>query len=116
MFRNLSGTSILGLNTANAVPSFWQILDNLFGINTNDIKMSLNNASIKNNVFNTVGSGATNKVVSTIALSGQGALNAVVFNFFNNAAAGIVTGSGYVGSANDHWVNYGTDAIKFGFA
>ena len=116
VFRNLSGTSILGLNTANAVPSFWQIKGNLFGINTNDIKMSLSNASIKDNVFNTVGSGATNKVVSTIALSGQGSNNAVVDNYFNNAAAEIISTSGYVGSATDHWMNFGTDAVKFGFA
>ncbi len=115
VFRNLSGTGILGLNTSNAVPSFWQIMDCLFGLNTNDIKMSLASARIANNTFNTAGSGATNKVVSTIALSGQGSINAVVDNYFNNTAAGIVAGSGYSGSATDHWMNFGTDAVKFGF-
>lgn len=115
VFRNLSGTAILGLNTANAVPSFWQIMDNLFGINTNDVKMSLSNSRIEWNTFRTVGSGATNKVVSTVALSGQGALNSVSHNVFANTAAQIANASGYNGAADDNWSdNYCTDAVDYG--
>lgn len=115
-FKLLTGTAILGLTTAANVPQEWQILSNTFGQNTNDIKMSLNWSRIQDNVFNTAGSGATNKVISTIALSGQGANNGVVENYANNTAAGIATGSGFVGSATDHWFNQGTDAVKYGFA
>ncbi|MET0785166.1 MAG: hypothetical protein ABWY25_00470 [Paenisporosarcina sp.] len=116
VFRNLSGTAILGLTTANAVPSYWQIKNNLFGQNTNDIKMSLAYANIDGNTFQTPGAGATNKVISTIALSGQGSNNAVTNNFFNDVAAGVISTEGYVGSATDHWMNFASDAVKFGFA
>lgn len=115
-FRGLTGTGILGLNTANAVPSYWQILDCLFGENTNDIKMSLAYSMIKGNTFQTPGAGAVNKVISTIAVAGQGSNNAVVNNFFNDAAAGVIAAEGYSGSASDHWMNFATDAVKFGFA
>lgn len=116
VFRGLADTAIKGLTTANAVPSYWQIKNCLFGQNTNDIKMSLAYSLIQNNVFQTPGAGATNKVISTIALSAQGSNNAVIFNFINDVAAGIVAAEGFSGSATDHWVNYGSDAIKFGFA
>lgn len=116
VFRNLTGTGVLGLNTSNAVPSYWQIKNCLFGQNTNDIKMSLAYALIENNCFNTPGAGATNKVISTIAVAAQGSNNAVVNNFFNDAAAGVIAAEGYSGSATDHWMNFATDAVKFGFA
>jgi hypothetical protein len=116
VFRNLGDTGIKGLSTANAVPSYWQIMDCLFGQNTNDIKMSLAYARIQGNTFQTPGAGATNKVISTIAIAAQGSNNAVVSNYFNDVAAGIVTGEGYTGSASDHWMNFATDAVKFGFA
>lgn len=115
-FRGLGDTAIKGLNTAVAVPTYWQIVNNLFGQNLNDIKMSVGYSKIQGNTFNTPGSGATNKVISTIALASPGSHNAVVENFFNNTAAGIVAGSGYSGAATDHWMNFGTDAVKFGFA
>lgn len=116
VFRGLADTAIKGLNTGNAVPSYWQIKNSLFGQNTNDIKMSLAYALIQGNTFQTPGAGATNKVISTIALSAQGSNNAVVNNFFNDAAAGVITTEGYTGSATDHWMNFATDAVKFGFA
>ena len=116
VFRNLGDTAIKGLTTANAVPSYWQILRCKFGQNTNDIKMSLAYASIMWNQHSTAGSGATNKVVSTIALSGQGSNNVVANNQFNNAIAAIIAGSGYSGSATDQWgPNQGTDNVKYGF-
>lgn len=116
VFRNLTGTGVLGLSTANAIPSYWQIKNSLFGQNTNDIKMSLAYSLIGDNVFQTPGAGAVNKVVSTIAVAGQGSNNAVVNNFFNDVIAGIIAGEGYSGSATDHWFNYGSDDSKFGFA
>ena len=115
IFRNLSGTAILGLSTSNAVPSYWEIMNNHFGQNTNDIKMSLAYAAILYNHFHTPGAGATNKVISTIALSGQGSNNVVGSNYFNDVAAGIIAAEGYVGSASDMWMNFCTDAVKFGF-
>lgn len=114
-FKLLTGTAILGLNTAAALTQEWQILNNSFNQNTNDIKMSLAWSRIQNNNFNTAGAGATNKVISTIAVAGQGNNNGVVDNYFNDAAAGVVATEGYSGSATDHWMNFATDAVKFGF-
>ena len=116
IFKLLTGTAVLGLNTSNAVPLSWRIQHNDFSQNTNDIKMSLNDANIQWNAHHTPGSGATNKVVSTIAVAGQGARNIVANNQFNNAIAAIIAGSGYSGSATDQWgPNQGTDNVKYGF-
>lgn len=114
-FKLLTGGALMGLTTAAAIPQEWQILSNSFNQNTNDIKMSLSWSRIQDNNFNTAGSGATNKVISTIALSGQGANNGVIENYMNNTAAQIIATSGFVGSATDHWFNQGTDAVKYGF-
>jgi len=78
--------------------------------------MSLAWSRIQNNNFNTAGAGATNKVVSTIAVSGQGNNNAVVDNYFNDVIAGIIATEGYSGSTTDHWMNQGSDNVKYGFA
>lgn len=113
VFRGLGDTAIKGLTTANAVPSYWQILDNNFGENLNDIKMSLSHAVIQGNNFTTAGAGAVNKVVSTVALSGQGLNNHVVLNFFHNTTGEIQISNGYSGAATDMWANYciGTAAL-----
>lgn len=105
-FQLLTGTAILGLTTANAVPLSWNIVRNRFRQNTNDIKMSLRYALIEANRFFTAGSGSTNKVVDTIALSGQGEWNQVILNQFPNVAAEIKNDNGYRGSSTDLWNNY----------
>lgn len=105
-FQALTGTAILGLNTASNVPQDWRIVNCIFWQNTNDIKMSLNYSLLQNNQHMTAGSGATNKVVSTVAVSGQGQNNKVVLNFFHNSAATVQISNGYSGSATDHWANY----------
>ena len=85
------------------------IQDNLFIGNTNDIKMSSSFGVIRRNHFLTAGSGATNKVVSTTAVSEQGVNNHVVLNVFSNAEAEIAPGSGFTGAASDTWLNYVND-------
>lgn len=113
LFQLLTGTAILGLSTSNAIPLSWRIKKNIFTGNTNDIKMSLSNALIKDNVFNTAGSGGTNKVISTIAVSGQGNNNMVLLNFFKNIVTEIKNNNGYDGGSTDTWANYaeGTAAL-----
>ena len=105
-FQLLTGTAILGLTTANAVPLSWRISNSNFRQNTNDIKMSLRYALIELNRFFTAGSGSTNKVIDTIALSGQGEWNQVRLNQFPNVAAEVKNNNGYRGSTTDLWNNY----------
>lgn len=112
-FKLLTGSGLVGLNTAAAVPLSWQILNNNFSQNTNDIKMSLSYGLIGNNHFQTAGSGAVNKVVSTVAVAGQGNNNHVTLNFFHNTTGQIQISNGYSGAATDMWSNYciGTAAL-----
>lgn len=113
LFQLLTGTALLGLSTSNAVPLSWQILRSQFRANTNDIKMSLSYALIQWNRFFTAGSGATNKVISTTALAGQGGNNLVIDNQFNNTEAQIAPGSGFTGAASDVWRNFVTDGTWY---
>lgn len=102
--------AIIGLNTAAAVPLSWDISEqNMFQQNTNDILMSLSYATIMRNIFKTAGSGATNKVISTVAIAAQGDNNQVLLNQFSNTAAQIQNSNGYNGGAADTWVNYVND-------
>jgi len=102
-------SAILSLNTAAAIPLQWEILRNKFRSNTNDIRMSLTGALIEENKFFTVGSGSTNKVISTTFISTQGGANHILRNFFNNTEAEIAPGNGYTGAATDLWLNYVRD-------
>jgi hypothetical protein len=104
-FQNLT-SAIKGLNTAAAVPLSWSIVGNRFQQNTNDVTMSLSFGIIQSNNFMTAGSGATNKVVSTVFVAGQGGNNQVLLNFFSNSAAQIQISNGYSGAATDMWSNY----------
>ncbi len=106
LFQLLTGTAVLGLTTANAVPLSWQIKRNRYIQNTNDIKMSLNQALIEKNRFFAAGSGSTNKVISTVALSGQGNNNHVLLNQFKNISTEIKNNNGYNGGSTDTWNNY----------
>jgi hypothetical protein len=113
LFQLLTGTAILGLTTANAIPLSWTIQRNKFIQNTNDIKMSLSQALIEANRFFAAGSGSTNKVIDTIALSGQGNNNHVLLNQFKNVVTEIKNNNGYRGGSTDTWNNYaeGTAAL-----
>lgn len=115
-FQALGDTAIKGISTGIAIPLSWKIRNNSFQQNLNDIKMSLSYAEILYNRFLTAGAGATNKVISTTALSTQGGNNQVLFNTFNNSEAQIAPGSGYTGAATDLWLNYVNDqaALAFG--
>lgn len=114
--------AIKGLNTAIAIPLMWEIGNvgsdkNTFAQNTSDILMSLSYGQIVGNDFLTAGSGSTNKVISTTALSAQGGNNHVRLNQFSNTAAQIQISNGYTGAASDTWVNYVNDnsgALKAG--
>lgn len=108
-FEALSGCAIKGISTGIAVPTGWVIEDNEFRENLNDIKMSLTYSTITRNKHHTAGAGATNKIVSTVAISAQGGYNLVVLNHFNNAVAAIVAANGFSGAATDMWGNYVTD-------
>lgn len=115
LFQLLTGTALLGLSTANAVPLSWNINQNEFSQNTNDIKMSLSRARIQWNNFLTAGSGATNKVIQTNFIAAQGNNNHVCHNVFTNTAAQIANASGYNGGNADVWAdNYCTDAVDYG--
>ena len=102
-------SAILSLNTAAAVCQDWEIVNNTFRLNTNDVKMSLNYSRIRENRFMTAGSGATNKVISTTFISAQGGNNHILLNQFTNTEAQIAPGSGFTGAATDVWMNYVTD-------
>lgn len=115
-FKLLTGTAILSLNTAAAVPLGWMITNSNFSQNTNDIKMSLSYGLIRENQFMTAGSGATNKVISTTFISTQGGNNHILLNQFTNTEAQIAPGNGFTGASTDVWMNYVTDqaALAFG--
>lgn len=114
-FQGLGDTAIKGISTGIAVPLGWEIRDSRFSENLNDIKMSLRYASILRNRFMSAGSGATNKVISTNALTG-GEKNHILLNQFSNTEAQIAPGNGYTGVADDVWMNYVNDqaALAFG--
>ena len=109
----LTGTAILALATGTRVPLNNLYEDCRFSQNTNDIKMSLNYATIRRNDFLTAGSGATNKVVSTTFISTQGGNNHIIDNQFTNTEAQIAPGSGYTGAASDTWRNFVTDGTWY---
>jgi hypothetical protein len=113
LFQLLTGTALLGLTTANAVPLSWHVHNNIFKQNTNDIKMSLSRAVVQYNNFMTAGSGATNKVISTTFISTQGGDNFIIDNQFNNTEAQIAPGSGFTGAASDVWRNFVTDGTWY---
>ncbi len=112
-FEGLGDSAIKGISTGIAVPAMWQILRSTFKGNLNDIKMSCNDTLIEKNRFFTAGSGSTNKVISTIAVSGQGNNNHVILNQFKNIAAEIQISNGFSGGPTDTWNNYaeGTAAL-----
>jgi hypothetical protein len=112
-FENLDDTGIKGISTGIAVPLQWVIQNCMFKGGTNDIKMSLSYSVIEKNNFLTAGSGSTNKVVSTVAVSAQGDHNIIRLNQFVNTSGQIQISNGYSGSATDTWSNYcnGTAAL-----
>src|SRR3990167_333352 len=112
-FESLGDTAIKGISTGIAVPLAWMIKNCQFISNLNDIKMSLSQSLIEGSRFYTAGSGSTNKVVSTIAVSGQGNNNHVILNQFKNIASEIQISNGYSGGTTDTWNNYaeGTAAL-----
>lgn len=112
-FQAIADTAVKGISTGIAVPQGWEITDCQFRENLNDIKMSLNHSLIEMNRFYSAGSGSTNKVISTVALSGQGNNNHVILNQFKNIASEIQISNGYSGGSTDTWNNYaeGTAAL-----
>jgi hypothetical protein len=106
VFQQLTN-GIKCVGTGIDVPTQWQILNNEFVGNTNDIISSYHFSTIKGNIFHNA-----LPVVNTAYNSGQGSYNAVVENFFGDTVSNY---KGTVaGSATDTWVNYGTDALGFG--
>jgi hypothetical protein len=105
-FESIADTAIKGISTGVAVPLAWMIKNCHFISNLNDIKMSLSNSLIEKNRFYAAGSGSTNKVISTIAVSGQGNNNHVILNMFKNTTGEIQISNGYSGGSTDSWSNY----------
>lgn len=97
--------AIKGISTGIAVPLMWEIVGNVFKGNTSDVLMSLSYSRVEGNRFHTAGSGATNKVVSTVAVSGQGGYNLVADNHFHNTQATIQISNGFSGASTDYWRN-----------
>jgi hypothetical protein len=108
-FELLTGTAILGLNTAAAVPLAWRIRRNLFLRNTNSIAMSATQALIDWNILNQAANDANNKI-NLVAVAGQGSLNMVLKNTFSDAAANVTIAKGYKPGTTDVWRNWVTDA------
>lgn len=111
-FQGLTGTAILGLNTAAAVPQQWRISRNVFSRNTNSIAMSLTQGLIDWNVINQAADDANFKV-NLVAVAGQGSLNMVLHNVFSDAAANVTIAKGYKPGTTDVWRNWVTDVAAY---
>jgi len=111
-FEGLTGTAILSLNTAAAIPLGWRIIGNLFLRNTNSIVMSSTQGLIMSNIINQAANDANNKV-NLISVSAQGSLNMVLYNVFSDAAANVTIAKGYKPGATDVWRNYVTDVAAY---
>lgn len=105
-FQQLTN-GILCSSTGIDVPTQWEILDNEFRGNTNDIVSSFHFSTIQNNKFHNA-----LPIVNTAYNSAQGSYNMVVGNFFGDTVTNYK--GTVVGAATDTWVNYGTDALGFG--
>lgn len=112
IFEGLTGTAILGLNTAAAIPLGWRIYKNLFLRNTNAIAMSLTQGLIDWNVINQAANDANNKV-NLVSVAGQGSLNMVLHNVFSDAAANVTIAKGYKPGTTDVWRNWVTDVAAY---
>lgn len=107
-FQLLTGTAILGLNTAAAVPRDWHIRNNRFNGNTNAIAMSLTESLIEWNKIRQTANDAANKV-NLVSVAGQGSNNQVLRNLFSDAAANVTIAKGYKPGTGDVWRNWVTD-------
>lgn len=111
-FQGLTGTAILGLNTAAAVPQMWDIYNNDFNGNTNAIAMSLTESRVRENRIRQTANDANNKV-NLVAVAAQGSLNQVLYNVFSDAAANVTIAKGYKPGTTDVWRNYVTDVAAY---
>lgn len=107
-FQGLTGTALLGLNTAAAIPRDWHIRYNRFNGNTNAIAMSLTESLIEWNKIRQTANDTNNKV-NLVAVAGQGSLNEVLRNMFPDAAANVTIAKGYKPGTTDVWRNWVTD-------
>lgn len=107
-FQLLTGTALLGLNTAAAVPRDWHIRNNRFNGNTNAIAMSLTESLIEWNKIRQTANDANNKV-NLVAVAGQGSNNQVLRNLFSDVAANVTIAKGYKPGTGDVWRNWVTD-------
>lgn len=111
-FELLTGTAIKGISTGIAVPSGWEIKNNLFLRNTNSIGMSLTQGLVENNRINQAAND-TNFKVNLVAVAGQGSLNMVLDNVFSDAAANVTIAKGYKPGTTDVWRNFVTDTAEY---
>ena len=111
-FEGLTGTAILSLNTAAAVPLGWRIRRNLFLRNTNAIAMSSTQGLITENVINQAANDANNKI-NLVSIAAQGSLNMVLYNVFSDLAANVTIAKGYKPGTTDVWRNYVTDVAAY---
>lgn len=107
-FDSLTGTALLGLNTAAAVSRNWRISNNRFTGNTNAIALSLTESLIEWNKIRQTANDTNNKV-NLVAVAAQGSLNQVLRNMFPDAAANITIAKGYKPGTTDVWRNWATD-------
>lgn len=112
VFEDLTGTAILSLNTAAAVPSGWRVLGNQFLRNTNAIAMSSTRGWFEKNRFNQAANDANNKV-NLVSVAAQGSLNQVIDNIFSDAVANVTIAKGYKPGTTDVWRNYVTDTAAY---
>jgi hypothetical protein len=111
-FEGLTGTAILGLNTAAAVPLGWRVRRNLFLRNTNAIAMSSSQGLFESNTINQAADDANNKV-NLVSVAAQGDLNRVLYNVFSDLAANVTIAKGYKPGTTDVWRNYVTDVAAY---
>lgn len=107
-FQGLTGTALLGLNTAAAISRDWHIRYCRFNGNTNAIALSLTESLIEWNKIRQTANDTNNKV-NLVAVAGQGSLNEVLRNMFPDAAANVTIAKGYKPGTTDVWRNWVTD-------
>lgn len=92
-----------------AIPSKWQVLNNVILPCVNGIVGAFVECVFQNNKIEKATTTTLNFASGNVGLR-----NMVVFNFFNIAAVDFDPAGGVTGNATDTWINYLSDALEFG--
>lgn|SRR3990167_3863591 len=98
--------NIVGVSTAQAVPTNWEIVGNHFYNGDNIIACSMSRSLVRGNFIQAVGhDGAATSPLDLIFNSAQGDYNTVIDNYLGAVAANIDTGNGFKDGSNSVWAN-----------